>query len=148
MSVRENISQKPLKGVRVTARSMTIRPPAHRNARGARRNVRWQVQYFSPPNHAASAIAQTGTPVFAWKARPRRILGTTLKAILFPDLGPELVVDDGGDGRAHPQRLRIGKRFQSGAYENKGDSHEVSVVKTLPAVSQKRTRLWTKIVKS
>ena len=63
-------------------------------------NVRWaSCNIFSTQDHAAAAIAAAGMPVFAWKGETlEEYWELTLKAILFPgDLGPQLIVDDGGD---------------------------------------------------
>ena len=63
-------------------------------------DVRWaSCNIFSTQDHAASAIAATGTPVFAWKGETlEEYWDCTWKAIIFPgDKGPQLVVDDGGD---------------------------------------------------
>src|SRR5208337_3939788 len=71
MSVRQKYArQKPLKGVRITGSlHMTIQTAVLIEtlvALGA--NVRWaSCNIFSTQDHAASAIAATGTPVFAWK---------------------------------------------------------------------------------
>lgn len=64
--------------------------------------VRWcSCNIFSTQDHAAAAIAVAGTPVFAWKGENlEEYWDCTLEAILFPnDQGPELIVDDGGDGK-------------------------------------------------
>ena len=100
MSVRKKYAkQKPLKGVRITGSlHMTIQTAVLIEtlvALGA--TVRWaSCNIFSTQDHAASAIAATGTPVFAWKGETlEEYWELTLKAVLFPgDLGPELVVDD------------------------------------------------------
>ena len=67
-------------------------------------DVRWaSCNIFSTQDHAAAAIAATGTPVFAWKGETlEEYWDCTLDALTFPDgkggfLGPQLVVDDGGD---------------------------------------------------
>ena len=155
MSVRQKYAkQKPLKGVRITGSlHMTIQTAVLIEtlmALGA--NVRWaSCNIFSTQDHAASAIAATGTPVFAWKGETlEEYWELTLKAILFPgNLGPELVVDDGGDVTL---LIHKGYELEKGskwAYENKGDSHEVSVVKTLlRRLAKEKPGLWTKIVKS
>jgi adenosylhomocysteinase len=154
MSVREKYAkQKPLKGVRITGSlHMTIQTAVLIEtlvALGA--NVRWaSCNIFSTQDHAASAIAATGTPVFAWKGETlEEYWELTLKAILFPgDLGPELVVDDGGDVTL---LIHKGYELENGskwAYESKGDSHEVSVVKALlRRLAKEKPGLWTKIVK-
>jgi adenosylhomocysteinase len=63
-------------------------------------DVRWcSCNIFSTQNHAAAAIAQTGTPVFAWKGETlREYWECTFKALYFGEgLGPQMIVDDGGD---------------------------------------------------
>jgi adenosylhomocysteinase len=154
MSVRKKYAKtKPLKGVRVTGSlHMTIQTAVLIEtlvALGA--NVRWaSCNIFSTQDHAASAIAATGTPVFAWKGETlEEYWELTLKAVLFPgDKGPELVVDDGGDVTL---LIHKGYELEQGskwAYESKGDSHEVSVVKALlRRVAKEKPGIWTKIVK-
>ena len=154
MSVRKkHAKSKPLKGVRVTGSlHMTIQTAVLIEtlvALGA--SVRWaSCNIFSTQNHAAAAIAATGVPVFAWKGETlEEYWELTLKAILFPgDKGPELVVDDGGDVTLLIHKgyeLEKGSRW---AYESKGDSYEVSVVKALlRRVAKEKPGLWTKIVK-
>src|SRR6187200_355549 len=103
MSIRKKYApSKPLKGVRVTGSlHMTIETAVLIETLvdlGA--SVRWaSCNIFSTQDHAASAIAATGTPVFAWKGETlEEYWELTLKAVLFPgDKGPQLVVDDGGD---------------------------------------------------
>ncbi|HTI97808.1 MAG TPA: adenosylhomocysteinase [Dongiaceae bacterium] len=154
MSVRKKYAkQKPLKGVRITGSlHMTIQTAVLIEtlvALGA--NVRWaSCNIFSTQDHAASAIAATGTPVFAWKGETlEEYWELTLKAILFPgDQGPQLVVDDGGDVTL---LIHKGYELEQGskwAYQTKGDSHEVSVVKALlRRIAKEKPGLWTKIVK-
>jgi adenosylhomocysteinase len=63
-------------------------------------NVRWcSCNIYSTQDHAAAAIAATGTPVFAWKGESLEdYWDCTWRALVFPgDQGPELIVDDGGD---------------------------------------------------
>jgi adenosylhomocysteinase len=154
MSVRAKYAkQKPLKGVRITGSlHMTIQTAVLIEtlvALGA--SVRWaSCNIFSTQDHAASAIAATGTPVFAWKGETlEEYWELTLKAILHPgDQGPQLVVDDGGDVTL---LIHKGYELENGskwAYETKGDSHEVSVVKALlRRIAKQKPGLWTKIVK-
>ena len=154
MSVRKKYAkQQPLKGVRITGSlHMTIQTAVLIEtlvALGA--NVRWaSCNIFSTQDHAASAIAATGTPVFAWKGETlEEYWELTLKAILFPgDKGPQLVVDDGGDVTL---LIHKGYELEKGskwAYQDKGDSHEVSVVKALlRRIAKEKPGVWTKIVK-
>ena len=145
--------QQPLKGVRITGSlHMTIQTAVLIEtlvALGA--NVRWaSCNIFSTQDHAAAAIAATGTPVFAWKGETlEEYWELTLKAITFPgNEGPQLVVDDGGDVT---MLIHKGFELEKGskwAYEP-ADNHEVSVVKgLLRRVAKERPGFWTKIAKA
>ena len=153
MSVRKKYAkQKPLKGVRITGSlHMTIQTAVLIEtlvALGAQ--VRWaSCNIFSTQDHAAAAIATTGTPVFAWKGETlEEYWELTLKAVIFPgDTGPQLVVDDGGDVTL---LIHKGYELEQGskwAYEPT-DNHEVSVVKALlRRVAKEKPGVWTEIVK-
>ncbi len=154
MSVRKKYAkQKPLKGVRITGSlHMTIQTAVLIEtlvALGA--NVRWaSCNIFSTQDHAASAIAATGTPVFAWKGETlEEYWELTLKAVLFPgDQGPELVVDDGGDVTL---LIHKGYELEKGDkwVDSKSGSHEEQVIKNLlKRVAKEKPGIWTKIVKS
>ena len=99
---REYAKKQPLKGARIAGCiHMTIQTAVLIETLielGAQ--VRWSsCNIFSTQDHAASAIAAAGVPVFAWK-------GETLKeydwcveqTINWPDgKGPNMILDDGGD---------------------------------------------------
>ncbi len=103
MAIREKYAkEKPLKGARITGSlHMTIQTAVLIEtlvALGA--EVRWaSCNIFSTQDHAAAAIAAAGIPVFAWKGETlEEYWWCTLQALSFPGgLGPNLVVDDGGD---------------------------------------------------
>ena len=103
MSIRKKYAAaKPLKGVRVTGSlHMTIQTAVLiETLKDIGADVRWaSCNIFSTQDHAAAAIAATGTPVFAWKGESlEEYWDCTLDALTFPGgKGPELVVDDGGD---------------------------------------------------
>ncbi len=62
--------------------------------------VQWaSCNIFSTQDHAAAAIAARGIPVYAWKGESLRdYWECTRQALTFPGgLGPQLIVDDGGD---------------------------------------------------
>ncbi len=114
MAIREKYgSKRPLAGSRISGSlHMTIQTAVlieTLKALGA--DVRWaSCNIFSTQDHAAAAIAASGTPVFAWKGES---LGEywecTLQALSFPgDKGPNLIVDDGGDAT-----LLIHRGFQA-----------------------------------
>ncbi len=62
-------------------------------------SVRWcSCNIFSTQDHAAAAIAAAGVPVFAWKGETLdEYWWCTQHAMDFPEGGPTLIVDDGGD---------------------------------------------------
>ena len=157
MSIRRKYAAtQPLKGVRVTGSlHMTIQTAVLiETLKDIGANVRWaSCNIFSTQDHAAAAIAATGTPVFAWKGETlEEYWDCTLDALTFtlPDgtlTGPELVVDDGGD-----VTLLIHKGYEL----EKGDeswvnsasgSHEEQVIKNLlKRVAKERPGYWTRVV--
>ncbi len=95
-------SKKPLKGARIMGSlHMTIQTAVLIEtlvALGA--DVRWaSCNIYSTQDHAAAAIAETGTPVFAWKGETlEEYWWCTEQALTFPGgKGPTIIVDDGGD---------------------------------------------------
>jgi adenosylhomocysteinase len=103
MAVRQKFGQsKPLKGARITGSlHMTIQTAVLIETLaelGA--DVRWaSCNIFSTQDHAAAAIAAAGIPVFAWKGESlEEYWWCTDQALDFGEgLGPNLIVDDGGD---------------------------------------------------
>jgi adenosylhomocysteinase len=103
MAIREKYAPaKPLKDVRIMGSlHMTIQTAVlieTLKALGA--NVRWaSCNIFSTQDQAAAAIAKAGIPVFAWKGETlEEYWWCTYQAMSFPGgLGPQLIVDDGGD---------------------------------------------------
>src|SRR2546425_9762136 len=143
---------QPLKGARISGSlHMTIQTAVLIEtlvALGA--NVRWaSCNIFSTQDHAASAIAATGTPVFAWKGETlEEYWELTLKAILFPgNKGPQLVVDDGGDVTL---LIHKGYELEQGDkwVDSPSSSHEEQVIKNLlKRVAKERPGFWTNVVK-
>ena len=103
MALREEFGAKqPLKGARVSGSlHMTIQTAVLIEtlvALGA--EVRWaSCNIYSTQDHAASAIAAAGIPVFAWKAETlEEYWWCTEQALTWPDgKGPNMILDDGGD---------------------------------------------------
>ncbi|MCH7705361.1 MAG: adenosylhomocysteinase, partial [Planctomycetes bacterium] len=102
MAIRKEYAErKPLAGMRVMGSlHMTIQTAVlieTLKAIGA--DVRWcSCNIFSTQDHAAAAIAKTDVPVFAWKGESlEEYWWCTNHALRFPEGGPTLIVDDGGD---------------------------------------------------
>ena len=116
MALREEYgSQQPLKGARIAGSlHMTIQTAVLIEtlvALGA--DVRWaSCNIFSTQDHAAAAIAESGTPVFAVK-------GETLeeywdycdRIFMFEEGGCNMILDDGGDATLY---VLIGARVEEG----------------------------------
>ena len=103
MALKEKYSaSKPLNGARITGSlHMTIQTAILiQTLKTLGADVRWaSCNIFSTQDHAAAAIADGGTPVYAWKGESlEEYWMCTLAALSFPgDKGPNLIVDDGGD---------------------------------------------------
>ena len=94
--------EKPLKGVRIMGSlHMTIQTAVLiETLANLGATVRWaSCNIFSTQDHAAAAIAEAGIPVFAWKGESlEEYWWCTERALDFGNgLGPQLIVDDGGD---------------------------------------------------
>ncbi len=153
MSIRKkHAAAKPLKGVRVTGSlHMTIQTAVLiETLKDIGADVRWaSCNIFSTQDHAAAAIAKTGTPVFAWKGETlEEYWDCTLDAVTFPgNKGPELVVDDGGDVTL---LIHKGYELEQGDkwVDSPSSSHEEQVIKNLlKRVAKERPGFWTTVVK-
>ena len=158
MSIRRKYAPgKPLQGVRVTGSlHMTIQTAVLIETMvdlGA--DVRWaSCNIFSTQDHAAAAIAAAGVPVFAWKGESlEEFWWCTNQALSFPDgkgglLGPELVIDDGGDVTL---LIHKGYEMEHGDkwVDSPSGSQEEDVIKTLlkDVHAQYPTR-WTDVAKA
>ena len=153
MSVRRKFGPtKPLKGVRITGSlHMTIQTAVLiETLKELGADVRWaSCNIFSTQDHAAAAIAKSGTPVYAWKGETlEEYWELTLKAISFPGgKGPQLVVDDGGDVTL---LIHKGCELEEGSdwVNSKSGSHEEQVIKDLLKRIHKEDPLhWTTLAK-
>ncbi|UXN65366.1 adenosylhomocysteinase [Phyllobacterium sp. A18/5-2] len=117
MASREEFgTSQPLKGARITGSlHMTIQTAVlieTLQALGAK--VRWaSCNIFSTQDHAAAAIAATGTPVFAVKGETLEEYWTYTDQIFqWPDGQPSnMILDDGGDATMY---ILIGARAEAG----------------------------------
>ncbi|MFY8060258.1 MAG: adenosylhomocysteinase [Arenimonas sp.] len=153
MSIRNKYAaQAPLKGVRVTGSlHMTIQTAVLiETLKDIGADVRWaSCNIFSTQDHAAAAIAASGTPVFAWKGETlEEYWDCTLDAVTFPGgKGPELVVDDGGDVTL---LLHKGYEMEQGSdwVNTPSGSHEEQVIKNLlKRTATDRPGFWTNVMK-
>lgn len=103
MALREEYgAQKPLKGARIAGcLHMTIQTAVLiETLQELGAEVRWSsCNIFSTQDHAAAAIAATGTPVFAWKGETDEEYEWCIdQTIEGPDgWVPNMILDDGGD---------------------------------------------------
>ncbi len=136
MATREKYGkEKPLQGVRIMGSlHMTIQTAVLIETLvdlGA--EVRWvSCNIFSTQDHAAAAIAARDIPVYAWKGETlEEYWWCTWKALLNPQgLGPQLIVDDGGDATL---LIHKGYELENGSewVNSPGESYEEQVIKDL-----------------
>jgi adenosylhomocysteinase len=146
--------EQPLKNVRITGSlHMTIQTGVlietlqHLGA-----NVRWaSCNIYSTQDHAAAAIVKNdkNTPVFAWKGETlEEYWECTWKAIDFgKDLGPELIVDDGGDATLLIHRGYAAEDDASILEDDEGSAELKCVNDILKRVLKERPGYFHKIVK-
>lgn len=152
MAIRKKYaSHQPLEGVRIMGSlHMTIQTAVlieTLKALGA--DVRWaSCNIFSTQDHAAAAMAASGTPVFAWKGETlEEYWWCTYQAMTWPKgEGPQLIVDDGGDAT-----LLIHKGYeleQGSTWVNEpAGSYEEQVVKNLlKKIHQESPTHWHNVV--
>jgi adenosylhomocysteinase len=136
MAIRNKYAaEKPLAGVRVTGSlHMTIQTAVLIEtlvSLGA--EVRWaSCNIFSTQDHAAAAIAAAGVPVFAWKGESLEdYWECTWRALTHKGgLGPQLIVDDGGDATL---LIHKGYELENGDrwVDTPSGNHEEQVIKDL-----------------
>ncbi|MCD7098255.1 adenosylhomocysteinase [Stenotrophomonas sp. MMGLT7] len=156
MSIRRKYAAElPLQGVRVTGSlHMTIQTAVLiETLKDIGADVRWaSCNIFSTQDQAAAAIAATGTPVFAWKGETlEEYWDCTLDALTFTAadgtlLGPQLVVDDGGDVTL---LIHKGYELENGSkwVDEPAASHEEQVIKNLlKRVASERPGYWSRVV--
>jgi adenosylhomocysteinase len=148
MATREKYGpQKPLQDVRIMGSlHMTVQTAVlieTLTALGA--DVRWaSCNIFSTQDHAAAAIAATGTPVFAWKGETlEEYWWCTLKAMTWPDgKTPQLIVDDGGDATLLIHKGHAGEK-EPALFDTPTDNKELQIIQQLlKKVYQADTKFW------
>ncbi|MGD1073282.1 MAG: adenosylhomocysteinase [Bryobacteraceae bacterium] len=153
MAIRQKYaSTKPLAGVRVSGSlHMTIQTAVLIETLvdlGA--SVRWaSCNIFSTQDHAAAAIAAAGVPVFAWKGESLEdYWWCTDQALTHADgLGPELIVDDGGDATLF---IHKGYELENGSdwVDTPSGNKEEQVIKDLlKKIHASNPTRWHNVVK-
>jgi adenosylhomocysteinase len=152
MSIRKKYSaEKPLQGVRIMGSlHMTIQTAVLIETLvdlGA--DVRWvSCNIYSTQDHAAAAIAKAGVPVFAWKGETlEEYWWCTDQALAFPGgLGPQLIVDDGGDATL---LIHKGLELENGSdwVNTESGSEEEQVIKNLlKKIHAEENGRWAEVV--
>jgi adenosylhomocysteinase len=152
MAIRNKYAaEKPLAGVRITGSlHMTIQTAVLIEtlvSLGA--EVRWaSCNIFSTQDHAAAAIAAVSVPVFAWKGESLEdYWECTWRALTHNGgLGPQLIVDDGGDATL---LIHKGYELENGDrwVDTPSGNHEEQVIKDLlTKVFAQDPKHWHKVV--
>ncbi|MDR2314738.1 MAG: adenosylhomocysteinase [Spirochaetaceae bacterium] len=161
MAIREKYSkEKPLAGARITGSlHMTIQTGVLIEtlaALGAR--LRWcSCNIFSTQDHAAAAVvvgrgteaAPAGVPVFAWKGESlSEYWWCTERALDFGDgLGPNLIVDDGGDATLMIHKGYGAEKDRSVLKTPPGGEDEEELYKCLGKILSQDPDRWARTVK-
>jgi adenosylhomocysteinase len=155
----EYADAQPLKGARVTGSlHMTIQTAVlieTLTALGA--EVRWcSCNIFSTQDHAAAAavVGKDGTPedpkgvpVFAWKGETlEEYWWCTQQALVWPDGGPNLILDDGGDATMLVHKGREYEQAGAAPDPATGESEEfVHFLTLLSASLEEDAQRWSTI---
>ena len=154
MALRKKFGKKkPLRGARILGSlHMTIQTAVLIETLvelGA--SVRWvSCNIYSTQDHAAAAIAKAGIPVFAWKGETlEEYWWCTEQAFNFgKNLGPNLIVDDGGDATL---MLHLGAEIEKNPkilkqnYSKKTED-EKELMKILSKIYSENKTFWSKII--
>jgi adenosylhomocysteinase len=141
---------QPLAGARITGSlHMTVQTAVLIEtliALGA--EVRWaSCNIFSTQDHAATAIAASGVPVFAWKGETLAdYWWCTEQALTWPDGGPNMILDDGGDATLLVHKGVEFERAGAVPDPDSADSDEFAVVlRLLQASLERDPQKWARI---
>jgi adenosylhomocysteinase len=151
MAIRQEFAQQqPLKGARITGSlHMTIQTAVlidTLKALGA--DVRWaSCNIFSTQDHAAAAVAASGTPVFAVKGESLdEYWDYTHRIFEFGERGPNMILDDGGDATL---LVHLGQKAEKdlGVLAKPTSEEEVSLYKAIKKKLAAQPGWYTKVAK-
>ena len=155
MAIREEYAKsQPLKGARIAGSlHMTIQTAVlieTLKALGA--EVRWaSCNIFSTQDHAAAAIAASGTPVYAYKGESLdEYWEFTHRIFEFnaagQKQGPNMILDDGGDATL---LVHLGQRAEKDAsvLDNPTSEEEVSLFKAIKAKLKAEPGWYSRVAK-
>ena len=155
MALRDKYrDSKPLKGARIMGSlHMTIQTAVlieTLHELGAQ--IRWcSCNIYSTQDHAAAAIAAAGSAaVFAWKGETaQEYWWCTLQAMNFPEGGPNMIVDDGGDATLMIHLGVKGEKDPKALDYEAESADEVELLKALKEVAKvKGGSYWQTIAKN
>ncbi|MDR1374891.1 MAG: adenosylhomocysteinase [Treponema sp.] len=161
MAIREKYrGEKPLAGARITGSlHMTIQTGVLiETLAGLGAELRWcSCNIFSTQDHAAAAVAAgrgtetapSGVPVFAWKGESlEEYWWCTERALDFGGgLGPNLVVDDGGDATLMIHKGYAAEKDGAVLKAPPGGEDEEALYKCLEKILAKDRDRWARTVK-
>ena len=155
MALREKYGKsKPLKGARISGSlHMTLQTAVLiETLKYLGADVRWaSCNIFSTQDHAAAAIAKSGTPVFAYKGESlKEYWELTEQALTFPDgKGPNLIVDDGGDATLMIHKgveIEKAPELLEKDYSNEGEDFR-ELMNVLKEIYKKNPNKWADYLK-
>ena len=155
MALRDKYrDSKPLKGARIMGSlHMTIQTAVlieTLHELGAQ--IRWcSCNIYSTQDHAAAAIAAAGSAaVFAWKGESaQEYWWCTLQALNFPEGGPNMIVDDGGDATLMIHLGVKGEKDPKALDYNAESADERELLNALKEVAKvKGNTYWQNIAKN
>ncbi len=145
-------AEKPLAGARIMGSlHMTIQTAVLiETLRELGAEVRWcSCNIFSTQDHAAAAVAEAGVPVFAWKGESlAEYWWCTAQALSFPGgLGPNLIVDDGGDATLLIHQGYEAENDARTLDRKPGSTEEGVILDTLRTLLSEDPQKWHRCVK-
>ncbi len=142
--------QQPLRGARITGSlHMTVQTAVLiETLKMLGADVRWaSCNIFSTQDHAAAAIAEAGTPVFAWKGETlEEYWWSTLQALSFPTApGPHLIVDDGGDATLLIHKGVLAEKDNTTLDAMDGSTEEKVIASLLRKTLREKPGMWARM---